>query len=90
MAALVEILQQLHKTWQQQQGIDEDPNGQDSEALPVPESYSILPIPKALQTKFFRNQDGVIKDDTKRGSCKYSTRIMTNKSINCRSHTYNK
>jgi hypothetical protein len=78
MATLFQLLQQYRNDWQQQQKpAEEDPNTPDSGAPPVPEDYSNLPNRTPIETKFFRSQDGVTKDETKRGSCKYSKTYVT-------------
>jgi hypothetical protein len=80
LATLIQLLQQYHNAWQQkqqQQGNEEDQNIQDSGAPFVPDDYLNLPNPMPADTKFFRSQDGVTKDETKRGSCKYRRTYVT-------------
>ncbi|XP_023727321.1 uncharacterized protein LOC111875356 isoform X2 [Cryptotermes secundus] len=68
IVAILELLQLYRKEFQQLQEDEDDPNRQESRAFPVPEAYQNLPIPMAVQTKFFRNHDTAARDETKRGS----------------------
>ncbi|XP_021931835.1 uncharacterized protein LOC110835670 isoform X2 [Zootermopsis nevadensis] len=69
IATLFQLLEQYHNEWQQQQKpTDEETETQDIGAPQVPEDYSNLPNRMPVETKFFRSQDGVVKDETKRGN----------------------
>jgi hypothetical protein len=77
IVALLELLQLYRKEFQQLQEDEDDPNRQESAAFPVPEAYQNLPLPVAVQSKFFRNHDAAARDETKRGSCKYRKTYTT-------------
>ncbi|XP_069690730.1 uncharacterized protein [Periplaneta americana] len=62
MAALFELLQR----WQQ--GNEDDSTGQDSAVPPALDGYPNLPFQLAIPPRFFRTQDGIGKDEAKRGS----------------------
>ncbi|PSN45410.1 hypothetical protein C0J52_18374 [Blattella germanica] len=52
-----------------QQGNEEDPSGLDSGAMVAAlEGLSNMPLPASLQAKLFRSQEGVNKEEMKRGS----------------------